>query len=237
MAQIVTITNPLTGQPAQVDQLDHTAQQIDNAIDRTITSGIGAQIPDVTLTTLSGVNGLNKTGWYYYNNSSEPLVSGDQNSKYAMIRHESCGSDYDVQYAYLLGGDVGFSCSYDLRRAKSKGTWQSWEYVNPPMLEGKEYRTTERFRGKPVYVMTFSPSGGMTDGETITYPLSSGSVDWLVRGIMHGSSQAPAPYIHSKDLANSWSYYANFQRNSYVVRCGSSVVGQSYHITIYYTKQ
>lgn len=32
MAQIVTITNPLTGQPAQVDQLDHTAQQIDDGI-------------------------------------------------------------------------------------------------------------------------------------------------------------------------------------------------------------
>ena len=32
MAQIVTITNPLTGQPAQVDQLDHTAQEIDDGI-------------------------------------------------------------------------------------------------------------------------------------------------------------------------------------------------------------
>ena len=32
MAKITTITNPLTGQPAQVDQLDHTAQEIDNAI-------------------------------------------------------------------------------------------------------------------------------------------------------------------------------------------------------------
>ena len=32
MAQIVTITNPLTGQPVQVDQLEHTAQQIDDGI-------------------------------------------------------------------------------------------------------------------------------------------------------------------------------------------------------------
>ena len=32
MAQIITITNPLTGQPAQVDQLDHTAQQIDDGL-------------------------------------------------------------------------------------------------------------------------------------------------------------------------------------------------------------
>lgn len=39
MAQIVTITNPLTGQPAQVDQLEHTAQQIDDAIGRALPGG------------------------------------------------------------------------------------------------------------------------------------------------------------------------------------------------------
>ena len=39
MAQIVTITNPLTGQPVQVDQLDHTAQEIDDAIARSISGG------------------------------------------------------------------------------------------------------------------------------------------------------------------------------------------------------
>lgn len=32
MAKIVTIKNPLTGQPAQVDKLDHTAQQIDDGL-------------------------------------------------------------------------------------------------------------------------------------------------------------------------------------------------------------
>ena len=39
MAQIVTITNPLTGQPAQVDQLEHTAQQIDDATARALSGG------------------------------------------------------------------------------------------------------------------------------------------------------------------------------------------------------
>lgn len=39
MAQIVTITSPLTGQPAQVDQLDHTAQEIDDAIARALPGG------------------------------------------------------------------------------------------------------------------------------------------------------------------------------------------------------
>ena len=39
MAKITTITNPLTGQPAQVDQLDHTAQEIDDAIARALPGG------------------------------------------------------------------------------------------------------------------------------------------------------------------------------------------------------
>ena len=40
-------------------------------------------------------------------------------------------------------------CFYD-----SRGGWQPWEWVNPPMLPGVEYRTTERYLGKPVYVKT-----------------------------------------------------------------------------------
>ena len=78
MAQIVTITNPLTGQPTQVDQLDHTAQEIDD--------GIGFE-----------------------------------------------STDYPGCYYRTVDGVT--------------------EWVNPPMVIGDEYRTTERHLGKPVYVM------------------------------------------------------------------------------------
>ena len=33
-----------------------------------------------------------------------------------------------------------------------KWTWGEWEYINPPMVYGVEYRTTERNNGLPVYV-------------------------------------------------------------------------------------
>ena len=36
-------------------------------------------------------------------------------------------------------------------KQKVDGVWHPWEYVNPQMVEGVEYRTTERFFGKPVY--------------------------------------------------------------------------------------
>lgn len=37
----------------------------------------------------------------------------------------------------------------------SGATWSEWEWVNPPMLPGVEYRTTERWEGKAVYSQYF----------------------------------------------------------------------------------
>ena len=90
MAQIVTITNPLTGQPAQVDQLDHTAQEIDD--------GIGFE-----------------------------------------------STDYPGCYYRTVDGVV--------------------EWFNPPMQLGVEYRTTERYIGKSVYVklVDFGPGANNTE--------------------------------------------------------------------------
>lgn len=33
----------------------------------------------------------------------------------------------------------------------TESAWRDWEWVNPPMVAGVEYRTTERYHGKPVY--------------------------------------------------------------------------------------
>lgn len=43
------------------------------------------------------------------------------------------------------------SSDYRIFRKKINGTWTEWEWVNPPMALGVEYRTTERYKGKAVY--------------------------------------------------------------------------------------
>ena len=97
MAKIVTITNPLTGQPTQVDQLEHTAQQIDNAITRALPGGA------IDIALQNKLGGIEST-------------------------------DYPGCYYRMVSGVV--------------------EWFNPPMELGKEYRTVERYRSKPVYCMT-----------------------------------------------------------------------------------
>lgn len=40
-----------------------------------------------------------------------------------------------------------------LQRCQKSGVWSEWEWRNPPMAVGVEYRTTKRFKGKPVYTI------------------------------------------------------------------------------------
>ena len=43
------------------------------------------------------------------------------------------------------------SANMCVMRTKAHGVWSEWEWVNPPMEVGVEYRTTERWNGKVVY--------------------------------------------------------------------------------------
>lgn len=66
------------------------------------------------------------------------------------ILHIPYGENNATQYAKIGEGyDYQRKCA--AKRDKINGTWQPWEWVNPPMVVGTEYRTTERYLGKPVY--------------------------------------------------------------------------------------
>ena len=116
MAKITTITNPLTGQPAQVDQLDHTAQQIDD--------GIGFE-----------------------------------------------STDYPGCYYRTVDGVV--------------------EWFNPPMQLGVEYRTTERYHGKPVYAKDVDCGVAPETGYIIAYPVID-NIESVIEAVpMVGSGTLP----------------------------------------------
>lgn len=147
MAKITTITNPLTGQPVQVDQLEHTAQQIDD--------GIGFE-----------------------------------------------STDYPGCYYRMVGGVV--------------------EWLNPPLQLGQEYRTTERYQGKPVYVMTkdYGLVQEKNTEKTASIP-ENAEYGWVVNGLVthyaipipsweiDGSLRFGAQYMHG---SGKISFIANEDR-------------------------
>lgn len=56
----------------------------------------------------------------------------------------------------------------NLRRVLYENNWRGWEWESPLLYEGIEYRTTEKWMGKPVYtkLVTYTPSNdiGKSDG-------------------------------------------------------------------------
>lgn len=76
-----------------------------------------------------------------------PTVSGTPIS-YCSMNVLNKGGDYNThQIIYTFEG-------YEIHRYYdgAKKTWSEQAWVNPPMLTSVEYRTTERYLGKPVYV-------------------------------------------------------------------------------------
>lgn len=45
-----------------------------------------------------------------------------------------------------------FATGWKIVKIKYSGTWQPWEWENPPLLSNVTYRTTKRYDDKPVYV-------------------------------------------------------------------------------------
>lgn len=88
---------------------------------------------------VDSANNITKTGFY-------ATDVGTPNTWDWSIFH--IGSrDRAVQYGYSLNDQT----SPLAVRQKVGGVWGEWEWVNPPVAPGVEYRTTERYMGKPVY--------------------------------------------------------------------------------------
>ena len=104
------------------------------------------------LTEADDVNAISESGWYAWDSPHTPKNA--INLAYSTImRVDAQNAVVNVKTIYgvaenLLGAAI-------VARNMTYGSHISdWEYENPPMTFGVEYRTTERCLGKPVYVKT-----------------------------------------------------------------------------------
>ena len=74
----------------------------------------------------------------------------------------------------------GAYIAWQFRVQKKYGAWQPLEHINPPMELGVEYRTTERYSGKPVYAKLVN--FGSLPGENATATVAHGieNMRWIV---------------------------------------------------------
>lgn len=162
-------------------------------------AGYGINNDFKTVSTTAALDSYSTCGWVrFVNLTTDDLLMG---CRTAVIRIDSCtnsvGNESLFQTAYLVGGtaqSVGV-----ISRCCNGGAWQPWEWVNPPMELGVEYRTTERWNGKPVYTMMANigalpnNTGKTTEGG----PLPMGITPISAYGIgLNGKTGAVIPSRH-----------------------------------------
>lgn len=146
-----------------------------------------------TLTTADDLNEITDDGVYVYSTASIPANAPFANAAVILVFGARSDSTQKIQLAFRYG--ITGCCKF---RPLYGNQWLTWasvsammedtnspdcyyqytngivEWANPPLLDGVEYRTTERFNGEPVYVkmidfgtLPSSTSKTLSSGSTI----------------------------------------------------------------------
>lgn len=149
------------------------------------------------------------------------MSSGDYNSECIQIAFQQTSANMCVM------------------RTKAHGVWSEWEWVNPPMHVGVEYRTTERWQGKPVYVQVLD-FGALPDktskNKTITITGAT-AVPQIVKigGVFTDGDNTQGDVFGMKDVVG---HYANCYQNHIEFGIETDRDSTAYNaiITLKYTK-
>lgn len=116
------------------------------------------------LTPDDDLNNVWEAGWYAWDTAPQNAPTyQDTPLAYCSLNVLNKGSAYNMhQIIYTFEG-------YEIHRSYDGGkqTWSEYAWVNPPMLLGVEYRTTERYWEKPVYAKLI-PCGTIPANSTYT---------------------------------------------------------------------
>ena len=145
--------------------------------------------------------------------------------KATIFRHES-------GYAYICAATYG---NYAVMKTLSGGTWYPVEWVNPPMIVGVEYRTTERWQGKPVYT-------ALVDCGTCVSPSKETTTELTCRQIIRhcGTVSGHSMPAINATMDNAWSAWAMVTNSNDRVRItvysGTGMATERAYVQVWYTK-
>jgi hypothetical protein len=97
------------------------------------------------------LNSAVTNGWYFYGDSA---INRPTHINYGCLLVVSrIGNTHQpVQIVYGVRDDATKERIVARRASGDAGTtWSEWEYENPPLVTGVEYRTTKRYQGAVVY--------------------------------------------------------------------------------------
>ena len=244
MAKETTID--VNGNPIPVLQFDHPAQEIDNAVEMVKSHAIrhAANGPDPITPSAIGAAPVGLVSGTIQAATMEELDAALESAFAAMpdgsvkLIHLTltANTDFFLGTNYLaviwrrygkygVVETISYSQPAQAKRILYNGTWYPWEWDNPPMVPGVEYRTMKRCNGKPVYAKRIDV-GVVYDGQTILDVVVYGCaiINYSVQAVLGNGNHAVLPRFggEQKNLADVNAIYVEQINTSFRVRCGTN---------------
>ena len=213
----------------------YTQAQTDALLAMKAPAGYGLGGVSAQLTALDDLDDITANGWYFWGSGDVPAHAPMEGGAKLLV--VCYGASSSANQIYFRNDMV-------LMRRKD-GTWYPWEYINPPLVAGVEYRTTERFAGKPVYqklvYISAGPAGSVSTPARVTPYHGAANVDVPVSitGYMRykpSSSNTTMPYMA---LDGATMLYANWWLTPSVIAIYSNIdmsTNDEFYAIIKYTK-
>lgn len=183
--------------------------------------GLGEEPPIVI-----DANNATSPGFYCFNGNSCANIPSEWQFLYGTMI-VSRGTAFIEQV--LLAREINAKRTHTINEG-----WSEWEYVNPPMSPGVEYRTTERFNNKPVWT-SLTKINGLPNTEYGSYTLASTYCDNLIRYHVTYERADGVTYI---DMPEAGDIYVGSYGTPYIVfnRTTSDLSTVTAYVTLFYTK-
>ena len=132
---------------------------------------------------------------------------------------------YYTQIAFAaLTSEIAF-------RFCNNGVWGPWEYLNPLLSPGVEYRTAERYNGKPVYAQLVNAGVFPENGpKAVSHGISD--IDKIVSANGNLDTISSLPYVYGSTRQD----FVVTTTEIYLTSISPAYTSANAYITIKYTK-
>lgn len=173
-----------------------------------------------------------------------PAVYGNEGTTISLLYKS------DANYAVLsnIGSADAGLCGWRMFKLRypsssSPAVWMPFEWEHPPMKIGVEYRTSERYNGKPVFVMAVD--GGVFPNSSsktidVQIPDTSGQVKMLdCYGVLDNGTQIPGLFGESVfDASNYLGLFTQNGNGKFTISVGAGrTVGLNFTLFLKYWKE
>lgn len=154
------------------------------------------------------LNNEKTTGWYSFSNdcANRPFKFG-----VAMVIRRYNSDVTQIAFNPYMSSGNG---SREICVRSFQDSWGEWEYINPPMVLGTEYRTTERYLGNPVYVKTvnFGELPSNSSKNALYFSTDPGATAIDVRVILSTGCVLSSGYGKDRNVSSSYGMYIDNTR-------------------------